>query len=157
MLRISRLADYGIVLALHAAKGGPDTVHTARELAGAASLPLPTVTKVLKALTRAGVLSSQRGKAGGYSLTRSPKEISVVEVITAIDGQPAMTQCTEDPANPCEREEFCPARSKWHIVHATILRALRGLTLADMSAHGDRAERHQRPRQLVGLIEESTG
>jgi FeS assembly SUF system regulator len=134
VLRISKLADYGIVLLLHAAERGTDSVHTARDLASAASLPLPTVTKILKALARGGVVVSQRGKTGGYALSRAPKDVSVVDIITAIDGKPAMTQCTQAPRNPCIRESFCPAHPTWQVVHATMLKVLSSLTLADMAS-----------------------
>ncbi len=132
MLKISRLADYSIVLLLHAAEDGAG-IHTARGLAKATSLPLPTVTKILKALARHGILGSQRGKTGGYRLTRPVEQISVVDVITAIDGKPAMTQCTEEAQAPCERASFCRTKGHWRQVHETVLTALETLTLADMA------------------------
>ncbi|MBI5508216.1 MAG: SUF system Fe-S cluster assembly regulator [Deltaproteobacteria bacterium] len=132
MLRISRLADYGVLLLLQVAKDSGSPMHTARDLADAVALPLPTVTKILKALAKGGILESHRGKTGGYTLNRPPAAVSVVDVITAIEGRPAFTQCTAVTEDPCVREASCPARPNWSRVHGTVLAALSRLTLADM-------------------------
>ena len=83
VFRISRLTDYGIVIMAHLAECEDDTAHNARELASQTRLPSPVVSKILKLLTRAGLLNSQRGSKGGYNLARVAAEISVVEMITA--------------------------------------------------------------------------
>jgi FeS assembly SUF system regulator len=141
---MSRLADYGMVLLLNAAKEpAPASVHTARSLSLATRLPLPTVTKILKRLTRAGILTSQRGAAGGYALARPIAEINLVEVLSAIDGPPALTQCTEQGAENCERETICPTRTNWRLIHQTVVSALESLSLADLAAP---------PRQLRRLV-----
>lgn len=144
MLKMSKLADYAMALLLHAAKD-PDLgeVHTARGLAMTAQLPLPTVTKVLKRLTRAGLLTSQRGATGGYSLSKPLVDINLVEVLSAIDGPPALTQCTDSSADDCERESICPTRANWRLIHKTVLSALENLTLADLAAP---------PRQVSRLV-----
>ena len=72
MFRISRLTDYGIVVMAHLAECKDDDSHNARELAEETQLPAPVVSKILKSLTRAGLLISQRGSKGGYSLARTP-------------------------------------------------------------------------------------
>ena len=76
MLRITKEADYGIVLLSHFAAGGDGSVHTARDLAEQAHLPLPMVGKILKSLARNGLLLSLRGVHGGYRLARSPVQHS---------------------------------------------------------------------------------
>jgi FeS assembly SUF system regulator len=131
---MSKLADYGIVLLLHAARGGSATVHTARGLAELAALPLPTVTKLLKCLARAGLLVSQRGAAGGYQLARDPDAITIYEAMSAVDGPPALTQCTDDGVGDCQREAICPTRTNWRLINRTVVQALQNLTLADMAA-----------------------
>lgn len=132
MIRMSRLADYGMALLLHAAR--PPQVHTARELAVAASLPLPTASKVLKVLAKGGVLCSQRGVRGGYRLARPAAEISVVDVLRAVDGLPALTQCNSRRSESrCSRETICPTRRNWRVINETVMRALAGLSLADMA------------------------
>ena len=142
MLKMSKLADYGMVLLLHAAGDpGAGEVHTARSLAQAARLPRPTVTKILKSLTRAGLLTSQRGVAGGYALARPLEAITIVDVLSAIDGPPALTQCTDASAAECERETICPTRANWRLIHRTVLSALESLTLADLAAPPKRVSR----------------
>ena len=93
MFRISKLADYGVSLlaALAADRGGEP--HTARGMAGRVGLPLPTVSKILKALSRQGLLVSHRGVRGGYVLARPPEEITVAEIIRALEGPIGMTEC----------------------------------------------------------------
>jgi FeS assembly SUF system regulator len=133
---MSKLADYGIVLLLVAARSWQER-HSAKELARQTRLPLPTVTKLLKALTRSGLLVSTRGALGGYRLARAPASINVVEVISAVDGPPAMTQCTDPNANACEREQTCPTAANWRVIHRRVLEALAGLSLADMARQPD--------------------
>src|SRR5687768_7148720 len=111
MLRITKQADYALVLLTQFASGGDGQVHTARELAGVAALPLPTVSKILKSLARGGLLSSLRGVNGGYRLARSAQAISVADVIGAIDGPIAFTEClSEDggPVDTCAIRTSCP-------------------------------------------------
>ncbi len=98
MFRISRLTDYGIVVMAHLAGCEDGDSHNARELAEETRLPAPFVSKILKSLTRAGLLVSQRGSKGGYSLARTPGEISVVEMITALEGPVGITECTIHPS-----------------------------------------------------------
>ena len=85
MIRMSKLADYGLVLMTQfLRKSRAEGNLSARQLAAETSLPLPVVSKVLKALSREGLLVSHRGAGGGYSLSRRPERISVGEVLTAV-------------------------------------------------------------------------
>ncbi|OGQ78283.1 MAG: SUF system Fe-S cluster assembly regulator [Deltaproteobacteria bacterium RIFOXYA12_FULL_58_15] len=146
MLRLSKLADYAMVLILQAGQEGP-RIHTARSLAHMCRLPLPTANKVLKKLTRAGLMLSVRGSSGGYALTRALDEIPVVEVLTAINGQPALTECTELNANGCDREATCPTRAHWHVINATVMDALGGLSVADLARSPNLLKTSMRTRQ----------
>ena len=112
MFRISRLTDYGIIVMAHLAEYRDDDSHNARELAEDTQLPAPVVSKILKSLTRAGLLVSQRGSKGGYSLARTPAEIPVVEMITALEGPVGITECTIQPG-------ACAQTPGW-IVHSVI-------------------------------------
>ncbi len=96
MIRLSKLTDYGLVLMSYAARNKGRTVHTARELSLESGLPLPTVSKLLKLLLQAGFLVSHRGTNGGYSLAREPEDISVAEIIAALEGPIALTECSTD-------------------------------------------------------------
>ena len=132
MIRIARLTDYGIVLLTHVARGAPGTVHTARDLAEQAGLPLPTVSKLLKALVGAGILVSHRGTHGGYALSRGPEAVSVAQIIGAIEGPIAITECGSGEGQ-CGLEAGCATRSNWGRIGQRVQDALGALTLADMA------------------------
>lgn len=132
MLRITRQADYGIVLLTTFARLPRDETVTASELARRTRLPAPTVTKVLKMLAREGLLTSHRGVQGGYQLARSPDEIDLVEVISVLEGPIALTQCSTHAAG-CEREPVCPVRPNWQRIDNAVRDALADITLADMA------------------------
>ena len=97
MFRISRITDYGIVILAHLARHEDDCAHNSRELAEKTRLPAPVVSKILKSLTRAGLLDSIRGSKGGYRLALPPAQISVVQMIAALEGPVAMTECVIHP------------------------------------------------------------
>jgi FeS assembly SUF system regulator len=132
MLRISRLTDYGIVVMTHLAVCSDDDTLNARELASCAKLPVPVVSKLLKSLTRAGLLASHRGAKGGYSLSRPAKQISVVEMITALEGPVGITECTIHPGT-CAQEPTCTVRDPWQQINGAITAALECVTLADLA------------------------
>ncbi len=133
MIRIAKLTDYGIVLLTHFAAEPEQATHTARDLAARANLPLPTVSKLLKLLSRAGLLISHRGVSGGYSLARPPGEISVAQVIAALEGPIALTECSPDAHGLCTLESMCPVQSNWRRINRAVLEALEGLRLSDMT------------------------
>lgn len=131
MIRITRLTDYGIVLMSHLA-AAPHRHFAAPDLAAEAHLPVPMVSKILKQLARAGLLDSHRGAHGGYALARPAEDISVVEIITALEGPIAVTECTEDAPGVCSAEPFCPVSSNWRRINRAIREALGSVTLAEM-------------------------
>jgi len=132
MIRITRQTDYGVVLMTHLA-ATPDERFNAPELAAEARLPLPMVSKILKLLARAGLLASQRGVHGGYSLGRDAREISVAEIIAALEGPIAVTECIENAPGSCDNEAFCSVRGNWGRINQAILDALEDISLAEMS------------------------
>jgi FeS assembly SUF system regulator len=132
MLRMTKQADYGIVLLTHMA-GAPERRYTAPELAAESRLPAPTVSKILKQLAREGLLNSHRGAKGGYSLAREPKEISVVEMITALDGPIAFTECIEDVPGVCSQESVCNLRGHWQVINDAVRGALEKISLAELT------------------------
>jgi len=139
LFRLSKITDYGIVLLAHlaaqeqnaAGRSAEGSTHNARELAAEVGLPVPVVSKILKSLARADVLESQRGAKGGYSLARDPAELSVAEMIAALDGPLALTECTIGPA-ACVHEHSCAVRSPWQVINQVVQYALAGVTLADL-------------------------
>lgn len=132
MIRMTKQADYGIVLMTHMARQ-PERLFNAPELAGEANLSQPMVSKILKPLARAGLLESQRGVNGGYSLARTAEEISVADIIAAVDGPIAITECIDDGPGACSQEALCPVRGNWQLINEVIRRGLAGISLAEMT------------------------
>lgn len=133
MLKISRLADYGIVLMSNIARETTRETFAARDLAGESNLPLPMASKVLKGLSRAGLLVSHRGVNGGYSLGRDPATITVVDIIAALDGPIALTSCCEQSISECEIESCCHTKTNWQLINQSVVSSLGNITLAEMA------------------------
>jgi FeS assembly SUF system regulator len=130
MIRITKQTDYGIVLLTHlAASAGRH--FNAPELAAETHLPLPMVSKILKVLAREGLLLSHRGVKGGYSLARPPQEISMAEIIGALEGPIALTECIDDHSG-CSHESLCRVRGNWQRINTAVRDALTGISLAEM-------------------------
>ncbi len=132
MLRVTKLADYGIVMLTYFATNSGSTFN-AGEVAKVVRLPLPVVSKVLKMLARHGLLASQRGIKGGYGLAKSPQDITVAEIIRALEGPIAVTECTDSLHGDCDLEIGCPVRTNWHLINRAIQDALEKITLAEMT------------------------
>lgn len=132
MIRLSRLSDYGVVLMGHIASDRK-SVHNALGLAAATGLPAPTVSKILSALARDGLLDSFRGAKGGYKLARGPEDITVAEVVSSVDGPIALTECIEDVPGDCNYQAYCPARRNWQLINDAVRRALGEITLAALA------------------------
>lgn len=130
MLRLSKLTDYATVILSFMAKDETH-VHAAMEIAAATGIALPTVSKILKSLVKAGVLISTRGAKGGYALARVPEKISVATVISALEGPIALTECSISHQG-CEQASGCDIRGNWSLINRTIHNALESVTLADM-------------------------
>ena len=131
MLRITKEADYGIMLLVCMAGRPQGEIHTARQAAEWTGLPLPMVSKILRTLAREKILASHRGVSGGYSLNRSPDTTSVAEVIRALEGPISMVQCGSDPG-ACEQEAVCPTRINWNRISHEVERALDRVLISEM-------------------------
>ncbi len=131
MLKLSRMIDYGVVV-LSQLANRREMLSTAPELADATGLPAPMVSKVLKALARSDLVVSHRGVRGGYSLSRGAAEISVAEIVEALEGPVALTACVEASDDHCRVENVCPIRGGWEMVNDAIRDALEAVSLADL-------------------------
>ncbi len=131
-MRITRLTDYGVVLLTYFAREATGVMHNARDLALMAHLPLPTVSKVLKVLARNGFLIAHRGAKGGYSLAKRPQEITVAQVVDAVEGHLAITKCSDDVTGNCELLTLCPVQNNWQRITVAVQKAMESITLADM-------------------------
>lgn len=130
MLRISKLADYGTVIMAYLAHH-PAQPHNARQVAHRTHLTLPMVSKILKILTRENLLTSRRGLKGGYALARPAAEITMVNIIDAMDGGVALTECTHGKGL-CHVEHFCTLQHNWQMITEAIRKTLAGVSLADI-------------------------
>ena len=131
MLRLSKFADYGTQVMAYMAKDG--AVHSASEVSAALCIAIPTVSKILKMLVRENLVASSLGAKGGYMLARDPGEISLAEIINAMDGPISITECSSTTTS-CERESTCSTRSNWQGINHIIHDALNKVNLAQMIA-----------------------
>lgn len=152
MIRMSKLTDYAIVLLAHLAGSGRTL--TAQELSGRSRVPMPTVSKLCKELSKAGLVHSQRGRHGGYELARPPEQITVAEIVEAMEGPIALTDCSGGSKGPCSIEDVCPARETWDPVARAIHGALAGLPLSAVARY--RAAVEEAPATPVTLGAQAT-
>ncbi len=133
MLRISKLTDYATVI-LGVMARGPSTLFSAAEIAERTRIGLPTVSKLLKELQRAGLVTSARGSRGGYQLAREPAAISAAAIIDAVEGPVALTECAAHGSH-CEIEASCGVGGAWQRVNAAIWHALDDVNLNQLIGH----------------------
>lgn len=128
MLRISRLTDYATVILASLGGGG---LASAADVADRTHIGLPTVSKLLKALQHAGLVRSVRGAHGGYHLARPTAQINAAEIIDAVEGPVALTECAGGAGN-CEIEASCLVGHGWQRISRAIRRALLEVSLEEL-------------------------
>lgn len=133
MIRIRWETDYGLILLGYLVKDAPSKVHTAREVSEWAHLPLPIVSKILKILAREGILLSHRGVKGGYSLALPAEQITLAQVVQALEGPIGITECASRPG-VCDMERACPMRVNWMRISEAFRESLDKIPLSDMYA-----------------------
>lgn len=134
MLRITKLSDYAVVVLQNLAScSDPECGCTSREVADRTGIPRPTVSKVLKDLAHAGLLVSQRGAQGGFCLARKPRQITLAEIIEAVEGPIALTECNAEADGSCDFAGACPVEENWLRINQVVRRALDGISLEDMA------------------------
>lgn len=132
MLRITKLTDYAVLVLADMIRPDVDDARAARDVAERTRIPQPTVSKVLKLLARSGLVMSERGKNGGYRLARGADSITVSDIVDAVEGPVAVTECSSESRGCCELVGKCPTEHNWVRINEAIRQALRGITLADM-------------------------
>lgn len=133
MLRLSNLADYGVVVMTAAARrAAAGRRSSAGELALETGIPMPTVAKLTSALARAGLLHSHRGVAGGFALAHPAEEISLADIVEAIDGPITLTNCADGRAD-CSLHGMCVVMPHWEPVNNAVRNALSQVSLAELS------------------------
>jgi len=130
MLKISKLTDYATAVVLFLQND--NQLHSSEQIAMGVSLEVPTVSKVLKMLTKSGILKSIRGVNGGYQLAKDIADVTLYDVIAAIEGDTAITECTKTQSL-CAQEQDCDTRSGWQQVNNDIKNILLKMTIKRMA------------------------
>jgi FeS assembly SUF system regulator len=154
MLRVSKLADYGTVVMVFLA-GRQDVLSSARDIAARTHVSLPTVSKVLKQLTAAGLLRSARGASGGYCLNKPPASISVAHILYALDESRGLTECS-DESSTCALQRVCHVQNNWRLISQAIEAALESVSLEALAAPMIASENLNQMKQVmmgVGHVE----
>ena len=133
MLRLSKKADYALMAMKHLALRGDQGSSSAREIAEQYDIPIELMAKVLQRLVRRGLLASHQGTRGGYQLARRPVQISVADVIQAVDGPLTVTACSTDEEN-CEQYSKCSVRDPLWKIKERILLALQACSITELAA-----------------------
>lgn len=126
-----RLADYAIVIVAYLYEQTNSKI-TATGIANATQLATPTVKKVLRSLLVAGLVESEQGVTGGYTLSLDAKQITVAQVIEAIEGSFALTECSSD-AGSCDKQLQCRISSHWQTINTIVLKTLNNITIAELT------------------------
>lgn len=131
MLRLTNLADYGVVLMaeIAAAKG----LSRSADLVATTGLPAATVAKLLNALARSGLLVSHRGAHGGFEVARGLDDISIADVVEAIEGPIALTHCTTTQDDDCQLQPICRVRPYWNTINRAVKTALSEVKLSHLT------------------------
>ena len=132
MLRLTNLADYSVVVMTAAARC-PEGSLSAGVVAARTGIPAPTVAKVMGLLKRGGLLASSRGVAGGFRLARGAAAISVADIVEAVDGPIALTNCQHGEVAACALEGSCAVRPHWRPINIAVRAAFAAVTLADLA------------------------
>jgi Rrf2 family protein len=153
LLKLTKKADYGLMAMKHLAEHGEGGTCSAKDIADSYGIPVEALAKILQRLVKSGLLQSQHGTKGGYTLARNPRMISAFEVIRAIDGPLFITSCIT-VRGECDQSERCTIREPLRRVNDSIEQVLRRITILDMKEEANEARREpkeQKERELVNL------
>lgn len=126
-MQITRQADYAVRAVLYLTRIGSDNRAATSQIAKEQDIPPSFLAKIVSQLSVAGLLQTSRGARGGVSLSRPPSEISLLEVVEAIDGPILLNECVADNSE-CTHDESCPIQSIWHDVQCDLVQRLRTTT-----------------------------
>jgi FeS assembly SUF system regulator len=157
MIRLGKLTDYGLLLMCQIARAPFGNTHTARELASECRIPLPTVSKLLRILLQNGLLVSLRGIRGGYVLARQPELIAITEIIAALEGPFALTECGAADAGFCDLESSCLVKDNQRIISNAIRAALERVMLSDLTRPLQLTRIRDHKGEFVAIVGTTTG
>lgn len=157
MLKINKLTDYAIVI-LSRLSRQKELVATARALSESTRIPWPTVIKLLKLLSKSGLVHATQGRRGGYALARGPAHISVTDVIEAIEGPVGLTECTREDGE-CGIRDACCVKAHWPVISAAVRASLDNVSLESLAAapSTDRKRKSWTVRNAASLLSNRIG
>jgi Rrf2 family protein len=132
-MRLTHLADYAVVLMTAAARRPAGERLSATELASETGVPLPTAQKLMGLLANAGLLQSMRGQRGGFSLNREVAEISLADIVEAVEGPFVMTMCADGVNHACLLDKYCRVKPHMGIVGERVRGALGAVSLQELA------------------------
>lgn len=147
MLKLSKLSDYAIVILQYLAMR--QGLANVQEISQTLKLPVPTVSKLLKILNKKQLTESIRGVQGGYRLKQAATQITLAQIIHAVEGQLALTECSL-AQGLCEHDPFCMMRENWRVINQILTATLGQLSLMDLSQP---LTRHGAMAQLLTVFE----
>ncbi len=134
-MRLTHLADYAVVLMTAAARRPASARLSATELAAETGVPLPTAQKLMGQLVASGLLSSVRGAGGGFTLARPGSDISLAEIVEAVEGPIAMTICSgHEGVSDCALDAHCRVKPHMSIISNTVRGALGAVSLQSLAS-----------------------
>jgi Rrf2 family protein len=136
MLKLTKKADYGLMAMRHLAEHGHGAACSAKDVAESYGIPQEALAKILQRLAKAGLLISQHGTNGGYTLARAPETISAFDVIRAIDGPLFITSCIT-VRGECDQTDRCTIREPLRRVNDSIEKVLKSITISEMKEEED--------------------
>jgi FeS assembly SUF system regulator len=132
-VRLSHLADYAVVLMTAAARRPAGERLSATELAAETGVPLPTAQKLMGQLAACGLLTSARGVSGGFALAKPADEISLADIVEAVEGPIALTMCSESNNHECLLDAHCRVKPHIGVVGRAVRGALGAVPLAELA------------------------
>ena len=132
-MRLTSLADYAVVMMAAAARYPSGARLSATLLAAETGVPLPTAQKLTGRLAAAGLLRTARGTGGGFRLSRLGPEISLADIVEAVEGPIVMTSCVDTERHECALESACQVRPHMGVVNHAVRGALQGVSLSSLA------------------------
>jgi FeS assembly SUF system regulator len=149
MIKLSKMTDYGVVIMSEMARV-PGRVMTAPDVSLYTGLTVPTASKILRILAKGKMLVSHRGAHGGYELKARPANVSIADIVRAMEGPLAVTSCVDESGEDCSVEDNCPMRGGWEKINRALNAALEEVTLADMCEDTLQISLQKRSLESVG-------
>jgi Rrf2 family protein len=132
MFKLTKKTDYALIALHHIASLRMDEVVNAKEIAAIYHIPVELLAKVLQKLAKKALITSLSGPKGGYCLAKKASEITVGEVVRAIEGEVRITRCDPDGLIPCVHLHRCTVRTPLQRIQESVITLLENMTLESM-------------------------